>query len=368
VTVPVVSHILSLERETHWSDLLAVLLETDPASMSQLLDLGDRPEGLRVRRERQAQGRDRLDLLIELDGHPHAIVEIKVLAGLGPTQLDRYRDAFPDLPCYLVVHPEGLTVDTTGATAWQKVSWERLLAAFSRSENSWVAETARAWQAHLDHAVPRVEARTRWNDIPAGQDLGLAMQTRMSWVFGRLQPPPGITHDLVVSAAGRSSVVRMYRPAAPDYQIIAETEEKLPVQEYPRGHEQSPKTPRGPSVKGCLGQNNVHTSAGFDWDYLLSLWPLMAEARQDWVTTSARPRAPHDRANWEAMVAKGGPKYLGIGFGEKQAQQNGSPILGARFQLPADISLGRVVDEMQHTARLVTRMAKQPQPNGSRYE
>ncbi len=60
-----------------------------------------------------------------------------------------------------------------------------------------------------------------------------------------------------------------------------------------------------------------------------SLWPTMEAARRDWVSTSANPKAPHDRAAWKQMIDAGGPRHLGIRFGEKQAKQRGQCMFGA---------------------------------------
>lgn len=202
-------------------------------------------------------------------------------------------------------------------------------------------------------------------DLHDGEAFGIALRARMSWVFEQLRPPEPITHDLVLSGAGNSAVARMYLPSKqlPGYWVIMEAEENLSVREYPKRVDGSSKGPRGPSIKVCLLQTAVHTSEGFDWDYLLALWPLMAAARDDWVTTSARPRAPHDRARWEAMVARGGPRHLGIGFGDAEAKRAGQCMFGARFQLPPDIQLGGVVDELHHTAALMLEMAAADAPN-----
>lgn len=84
------------------------------------------------------------------------MVEVKVLSGLGRDQLSRYRAALPDVPVRVAVFPERLSLDVGQQTGWQPVTWESLLAAFSTSANSWVSETATAWQRHLDAAMPAV--------------------------------------------------------------------------------------------------------------------------------------------------------------------------------------------------------------------
>jgi hypothetical protein len=119
----------------------------------------------------------------------------------------------------------------------------------------------------------------------------------------------------------------------------------------------SEREPRGPSIKVCLLQRDVQTSADFDWDYLLAMWPRMAAARSDWVPNAARPRAAHDRAGHKAMVAKGGPPFLGIGFGEAQTKISGACMFGARVQLPPAVRLGEVAIAVQNLYQLIEEMA-----------
>lgn len=170
----------------------------------------------------------------------------------------------------------------------------------------------------------------------------------MSWVYRHLTPPQPLEHDLVSSAAGRSWVARLYTPArVPGYKVSAEAEERLSVRDYPKlAGEPGSEAVQGPSVKVSLVQDNVTTSAGFNWEYLRAMWPTMAAARSDWVTTRARPKAPHDREAWKQMVDAGAPPYLGIGFGENQAKSAGACMFGARFQLPPDATLAAIADQL----------------------
>ena len=76
----------------------------------------------------------------------------------------------------------------------------------------------------------------------------------------------------------------------------------------------------------------------------------------------ARPKAPHDRAGWQRMVASGGPPYLGIGFGEAQARRSHECMFGARFQLPADVQLAAVANALSATASLMLDLATLDRP------
>lgn len=57
------------------------------------------------------------------------------------------------------------------------------------------------------------------------------------------------------------------------------------------------------------------------------------------------------------MVAKGGPRYLGIGFGDAQAKAPGSCMFGARFQLPPDVT---VAEALLATTDVMLAMATIP--------
>jgi len=353
-----IGHIVPLDHENRWTDLLAVLIEADPTSAAALLALGDRPRQVRARREVGVTPKNRVDLVLEVDGRRRTVVEVKLLSGLSNLQLSRYRDEFPDAASYVLLFPERLRIDIALETGWRAVSWETLLGAFARSPSSWVADTARAWLAHLEHALPKVDANTAWNELHDGENLVIAMRARMSWVFGQLRLPSPITPYLAMSGAGVSWVVGMCLDASvPGYQVQAEAEERLSVRSYPRVVSGTSPKPLGPSIKVLLDQRHVRTSANFDWNYLLQLWPLMDAARDDWVRQSARPRAEHDRAGWQNIVDRGAPRYLGIGFGEGQIKRSHECMFGARFQLKPEVRLVEVAKALRQTASLVSEMA-----------
>lgn len=350
MTIPI-TPLVPLTSETRWSDLLAVLIATDPACATALLGLPPEPERVRVRREASGGKEYRIDLLVDVDGHLRTVVEVKVLSGLGRNQLARYDKAWPDADRRVLVFPERLPIDGVAQAGWQPLPWEDLLAAFSASRNTWVAQTAAAWHAHLRASTPNLHGTTRWNELLLDEGFVVALRARMAWVRQRMSPPPGVDYDLVSSAAGVSWVARMFTPAArPGYSLLAEAEENLPVRNYPKYAGHGPAI-RGPSVKVCLRQDDVTTSAGFDWGYLLALWPTMHAARNDWVTNTARPKASHDRAGWESLVQAGGPRFLGVGYGEAQAKISGECMFGARFQLPPNVTLDQTVQALDQDRR-----------------
>jgi hypothetical protein len=90
---------------------------------------------------------------------------------------------------------------------------------------------------------------------------------------------------------------------------------------------------RGPVVLLGLRQDEVTTSADFDWKLLHR--PLRragtrrSRAPQDdrvWQTTPPRPTDAIDRANWQSIVAAGAPRWLGKGWGMKVAERAVLPV------------------------------------------
>ena len=98
--------------------------------------------------------------------------------------------------------------------------------------------------------------------------------------------------------------------------------------------------------------------AASGWDYLLALWPLMQAARSDGVTRTARPKGPRDRAGHNAVIAKAGPPFSGVGLGEGQTKFLRACLFGARLQLPADITLkeAATMDDLAPLAVAIRRV------------
>jgi hypothetical protein len=362
---PEIDFVLPLASENRWSDLLAVLVATDPLPIHRLLGLGVDHREVTVRREVTVDAANRPDLILMACGKPVAVIEVKVLAELGTGQLTRYAEAIPNAAVYALIFPERLSIDVHN-DAWQGLTWERVLEAYTASTHAWTATTARAWLNHLDSSLPKVDRMTVWNALSQGEDFVVALRARMVWLHRNLAPAASIRHDLVSSSAGVSWVVRMFADAAElGYRVMLEIEESLSVREFRNAGLDSP-CPRGPSIKVVLLQSGVTTSANFNWDYLHAMWPAMRTARTDWVTNTARPKAAHDRAGQQSIVAKGAPGYLGVGFGEAQTKINGTCMFGARLQLRPDIKLSEILDELRILENLIVTMANvvppQPEP------
>jgi hypothetical protein len=130
VTIPI-GHVLSLANENRWSDMLAVLVEADPATASTALGLRPALVAPLVQREAPGSGKDRVDLLVHDGDRLRALIEVKVLSGLGRRQLDWYREAHPDADYYLLLFPKRLPIHLPKGSGWKVIAWDDLLTEFT---------------------------------------------------------------------------------------------------------------------------------------------------------------------------------------------------------------------------------------------
>ena len=354
--------LVPLENENRWTDLLAVLVATDPATAADMLGLGD-VTGHRVTlaREVRAGHHERVDLLIHVDGQLHTVFEAKVLSGLGHSQLDRYGSAYPDARRYVLAYPGRLVIDPGAGNSWRGVSWEQLLGAFAVSQDPWVAQTAIAWLEHLDQAMPHVDGDTRWDELKPDDPVPLVMRARMSWVYSHLSPPDPLVADLMASGGSKAWVARLQMPApVPGYVIAAEIEDTSARKWPARFPASGPNPVAGPRVWVGLRQHGVNGSERFDWDYLAALWPAMRAARHDWLATRPGLPAAHDRAAWKKI---GSPAGLGYGFGHREAAKHGVCMFGARIALSPDLPLRTLVRELDKIGLLLLELAAQAPPS-----
>src|SRR5262249_23999999 len=159
----------------------------DPVPLGAALGWRHVPAGLSVSREAAVDSANRPDIVLTADGARVAVIEVKVLAGLGPRQLERYHDAVPGADVYTLIPPERLPVPLPSSGRWRGLTWEALLRAYEDTNHSWGAATARAWRRHLHSALPKVGPGTRWNDLRQGEDFVIAMRARMSWLYSQIQ-------------------------------------------------------------------------------------------------------------------------------------------------------------------------------------
>lgn len=322
--VPDLSFVIPAANENRWSDLLASLISTDPAALSGLLGI----EFDTIRREvsvpaQVARRSDRLDILLERDGAPVAVIEAKLLSDLGSKQLDRYLTAFPGAEQYRVLHLARLPVHLGASAPWSSLTWEAVLSAYAASEHPWVRATASAWISALDALVPPVGPDTVWNDVPDdATGMELALRARVSWLSSRLDQWCQMPHDMVQSSGGGNWAVRVWGDApSPNHLVTIELQEGLTAYEW-KPHPERPYRERlpGPVVLLGLRQEPVTTSADFDWQLLHRMFrehfidehgnPRDGRA---WQTTPARPTHPVDKQNWQAIVGAGAPRWVGKG-------------------------------------------------------
>ena len=365
--LPNLSFVVPGAGENRWSDLLAVLLTTDPTPLATLLGV----EFDTVRREVTVPGStgrkaDRLDLLLLAAGTAVAAIEVKLFSDLGPRQLTRYLSAFPDAGTYRVLHLHDLPVNLRAMQPWGSLTWEAVLDAYTVSPNTWVATTARAWRTQLATLVPHVDAATVWNDVPDdAPGMELALRARIAWLAARMDSWCNLDHDLDPSSGGGNWAARMWAPAStPGHFVTAEIQEGMTAYEW-RPDPDHPYRQRlkGPVVLLGVRQDHVTTSAEFDWPLLHRLY---AEHILDtdgtplpgftWQTTSAGPRDLTDKTNWQSIVDAGAPTWLGKGWGMKVAQSTRSCLFGARLTIAPSCTLGEIDAEIARLEPLIVRM------------
>jgi hypothetical protein len=366
--MPDLSFVIPAANENRWSDLLASLIATDPAPMTRLVGVNfDTVKREVVIPGQEVRKSDRLDLLLVKDGVPAAAIEVKLLSDLGPRQLERYVAAFPTATARRVLHLAGLPVNLQRAKPWESLSWEAVLTAYADSSNTWAATTARAWLRQIPTLVPAVDANTVWNDVPddaAGMEL--ALRARIAWLSRQLHGWCALPHDIEPSSGGGTWAVRIWAPSrASGHLVTAELQEGMTAFEWkPDPDKPYRERLRGPVVLLGLRQDDVDTSANFAWTELHSMFVehILDEAgspRDDraWHLTGARPGDAIDRANWEAIVAAGAPRWLGKGWGMRVTKSARSCLFGARFQIPPDSTLGDIDAELQRLEPVIARMA-----------
>ena len=200
--------LLPLSNENAWSDLLATLMTADERTMRRTLGIAD-DAALVIRREvsksRGDRGADRPDVVVEAGGRGLTVLEIKVLSGLGPEQLERYLayvdHSDRDACAFLAVSPKGLRVNTQHVRAWRNTSWEELIEPFMTSDVPWVAATAAAWRRHLETHVPRVDGASIWNGI-VDEDLLLALRARATYLHDHVALPHGSARTTLEIGSG----------------------------------------------------------------------------------------------------------------------------------------------------------------------
>lgn len=359
--------LLSINSENAWSDLLATLMEADQVTTRSALGIdGDSP--LRIRREvAKSRGRktsDRPDLVVESLGRTVAVIEVKLLAGLGAAQLERYYEYVDEADrerCrFTTVSLQRIRLDTSHAAQWQNWTWEELIGRFASSSVEWVAMTAAAWVAHIESQVPVVDGGTIWNKID-DIDIYLALRLRSAYLYDNVQVPIGSSKSVVEIGSGGLYVAVVDAPIpGSGYAVRWEATESLPTQDV--GNLTDGSGLGGVDVRFFLVQQGVSTSQFYDWDHLSLLWHnyLESETWIEWRTHPPRKRLQWERDGVARLQALDCPTFLGYGFGEGQAKLSGEVEFGARFVLPPTTTLAEATKTLSRVAVIGSLMAKLP--------
>ncbi|MGI5054504.1 PD-(D/E)XK nuclease family protein [Streptomyces sp. JAC18] len=371
-SLPDLRFLLSINSENAWSDLLATLMNADQAITRSVLGI-DTVGPLQIRREvSKSRGRkaaDRPDLVVEANGQVVAVVEVKLLAGLGIEQLERYyryvAEEDRDDCRFVAVSLQRIRLDTTHAQDWQNLTWEELIAPFASSPVTWAATTATAWTSHIKSQVPEVDGHTIWNQI-AGIDLYLALRLRAAYMYDNVALPGGSSKAIREIGSGGLYVAILDAPIpGSGYTVRWDATESLPTQEVGKLVDSSGL--RGVGFRFFLVQQRVTSSKAYDWDHLALLWQEYL-AQEDWIPW--RPHPPRKTLQWEKdgvarLKALGAPAFLGAGYGEKQAKLSGEVEFGARFVLPPSTTLKEATEVLSRVAVIGSRMAQHAtQPQG----
>ncbi|MGW3443908.1 PD-(D/E)XK nuclease family protein [Streptomyces sp. NPDC001076] len=370
-SLPDLRFLLSINSENAWSDLLATLMNADQAITRSVLGI-EAFGPLQIRREvskpRDRKASDRPDLVVEANGQVVAVVEVKLLAGLGSEQLERYYKYVAEEDrndCqFVTVSLRRIRLDTTHAQGWQNLTWEELIAPFTSSPMPWAATTATAWASHIESQVPEVDGDTVWNQID-GIDLYLALRLRAAYMYDNVTLPGGSSKSIQEIGSGGLYVAIVDAPIpGSGYTVRWEATESLPTQDV--GKLAGGSGLRGVDVRFFLVQQQVTSSKAYDWDYLALLWQEYL-AQEDWIPW--RPHPPRKTLQWEKdgvarLKELGAPAFLGNGYGEGQAKLSGEVEFGARFVLPPSTTLKEAAEVLSRVAVIGSRMAQhatQPQ-------
>jgi hypothetical protein len=214
--------------------------------------------------------------------------------------------------------------------------------------------------------VPKVDSATVWNDVPDDlPGMELALRARIAWLSGRLDAWCGMSHDMVQASGGGNWAVRLWSPATStqDHLVTAEFQEGLSAYFWKPTEIPYHQRLKGPVILVGLRQDGVTTSADFNWSLLHQMFAdhvldIEGDPQWSWQSSNASPKNAVDKANWQAMVAAGAPKWLGKGWGMKVAQDLGSCLFGARIQLEATHTLGEFEETLRAIETMVHSMAQ----------
>lgn len=330
---------LHLNSEIRWSAFLASLILNDTSTAASWLGL-EPADICTVQCERVDQdGRPDIVLVDEHD-RISAVIEVKILAGLGPSQLERYLQPQNGRTIsYRLIVPGQFPLSIR-AESWQLNTWEDVLGQFTTSSNRWVALTSAGMISHLSDELPSINEQMSWVDLPIGSDFRLEVRGRVSWLYRQLIPRASGNLALETSSSSNVSIISYEIPfehPSGDYSVYMEIEESLSRKKgWPLVVAEDSTRPTGPIAIIGLKKNDS-TSRGFDWDLLHAMWTnALKDTGMDFLAASAKPRAEHDKEIWGTQVKTGMPKFVGRGYGENQAAKHGFCVFGVHAMLSGD--------------------------------
>ena len=364
-------NLVAFSKENTWSDLMACFIETDPDPFARVIG-GERPGSpVKVLREHSLGKAGRFDMLVMAGEFRWVAIEAKVLSEIDDSQLKRYEAAFAEhtqQPIYRILYSQRLGIERADRSEdlWEPVSWESLIEAYASSSNTWVSQTAKAWEDHIA-AVCAVTGTTIWNDIGAGENLVIALRTRLDYVRNHLERRPDLSVDLIAGGGGRSPVLMATMPMKrnPNYRVIAEVQEGLSTRAFSRIAGRPGDALAGPMLRLIIqlrGLDKADTSASkqFDWKILRRMWEIAENSDKDadwkWDRKGRPQPKVHDKEAWR-LLDNDKLGFIGFGFGQGQVKISGTVAFGIRAQLPPTISLDGIVDSMGRVGLLLPTIA-----------
>lgn len=359
------SSLLPFESASRWGDTLTALARTDPGMLARALGVHEVAQEGRTWSVHREVPWDRANLpdivLRDQDGAVRVVVSAVVLGDFTVTRLARYQQTRPGADDYVVLTPRvfGERVPPEG---WRWRAWEDALAVFAGSSDLWSRETALWWLDEIQHALPSVDGATAWDDVSGrrvGRGIGASVRARLLWLDEQVPRVSGVERTLHGSSGDNGWILELRAATGQQgYSVVVECEEQL----SPRYFTDPDAVPRGLTAFVALELSGVRSSRDFDWDYLLALWHVMSDSGQAWTGNPARPKAPHDLAGQRSILERGAPAFLGAGYGEKNAQDHGCCLFGARIRFAGDATMAHLRDQVERLSVLAAQLAQVQRP------
>lgn len=367
---PQIRFLVPPNNEGNWSDLLAAMIETDPEPIKQILGINDevafqvvREWTVRWTDENDRNRTDRADIVLKsTKDDVLAVIEVKVLAPIGPNQLGRYAQSITARK-YQIIQLRNFEVPITHPL-WRTVTWEQVLQDYSSSVITWVAETARAWLVQMALLVPNIDGSVVWRDVRDGSAGDIDLRARGAWLHSQMANWCSIDFGFSHTDGGRSWVVEMEQATRlSDCSVAIEMDEGLPVKQWNGVEGAPPRAERlkGPTVLIGVLQREIESAHSFDWalisklftDHVLDNQGSPRDGRA-WRKGSAQRSQLTD---WVRYVRDSDRVPNWIGQGYNMSSKYNWCLFGARFDLSPDLTLKEVDSELRRTEGLIQTLA-----------